>query len=74
MEGEGGWFSVTVGDAVSTVKLIVLLAPCGLPSELAWVATAVYWPLESGLVACPEFHSPGAFVASALETSTLNTL
>ena len=74
LEGEGGWFSVTVGDAVSTVNLMVLLTPCGLPRELDWVATAWYWPLDRDGLALPEFQLPGALVASALETSLFEEL
>src|SRR6202035_3250281 len=73
-DGEGIESSVTLGEAVLTVNLMGLLAPCGLPRELAWVATAWYWPLEREGLAPPEFQPPGALVASALETSLLEEL
>src|SRR6202035_2651671 len=66
--------SDTPGEAVLTVNLMVLLTPCGLPRELAWVATAWYWPLEREGLAPPEFQPPGALVASALETSVFEEL
>ena len=41
LEGDAGRFSVTVGDAVMTVKVTASLLPVGLPSELGWEAWAV---------------------------------
>ena len=74
LEGEVIEFSDTLGDAVLTVNLMLLLVPAGLLTELAWVAAAVYSPLDRAGLALPEFQLPGAFVASALATSVLSAL
>src|ERR1035441_7852483 len=66
-DGEGGRFSVTVGEAVSTSNVTGLLSPSGFPSELGWTATAVYSPLESDGLALPELQLPPVPVAAAFE-------
>ena len=48
--------------------------PVSLPSELSWVAFAVYDPLVSGGVALPEPHVPPLPFAVAVETSSLAEL
>ncbi len=73
-DGEVIDFRVTLGEAVLMVNLTPLLVPAGFPSELDWVATAVYWPLDRAGLALPEFHVPGALVASALATCSLEEL
>jgi hypothetical protein len=40
-DGDGGWLNDTVGDAVLTTNVTLLLLPSGFPSELGCVATAV---------------------------------
>jgi len=67
-DGDSGWSSVTVGEAVSTVNLTGALVPVGLPSELGWLATAVYCPLGSVGLALPELQLPPAGVAVAVAT------
>jgi hypothetical protein len=67
-EGDFGWFNVTSGAAVFTVKATGALFPAGLPRELLCVATAVYWPLTSAGLALPDVQSPPVPVASALAT------
>ena len=48
-DGEVGCASVTVGAAVSTLKVAGALCPSGFPtSELGSVAIAVYVPSASG--------------------------
>src|SRR5882762_6934772 len=47
-DGDFGWFNVTVGGEVLTVKVAVLLFPGAFPIELGWTAIAVYCPFESG--------------------------
>src|SRR6202035_158170 len=74
LDGEEMELSVTVGEVVSTVNLMLLLVPPGFPTELACVATAWYSPLERAGLALPEFQLPGALVASALETSLFEEL
>ena len=69
LEGDFGWFRVTCGGAVSTVKVTVALTPAGLPSELGCVAIAVYWPSASSGLAAPDSHSPPLPDAVALETA-----
>ena len=66
-----GGFSVTVGGFVSTVNATCWLVPGGFPSELVWVATAVYvcFPLARLGLALPEVQLPPVGVAVALETS-----
>ena len=51
LDGEEGWFNVTLGGKVSTVKLYgeVRLSP-PMPSS-SCCATAVYFPSGSGVVA-----------------------
>src|SRR2546423_10138259 len=66
LDGEAGWFSVTVGAAVSTVNLTASLLPSGLPSELGCVATAVYWPSFKAGLAGPEVQLPATTVPVAL--------
>jgi hypothetical protein len=73
-DGEEIEFNETVGEAVLTVNLMAVLFPSGFETELDWVATAVYSPLDRAGLALPEFHVPGAFVASALETSVFEEL
>src|SRR2546421_11845564 len=68
-DGDLGLFRLTVGGEVLTVNVIVLLTPGAFPSELVWVAIAVYGPLVRVGLACPELHSPPVPVAVALETS-----
>src|SRR5258708_21204735 len=68
LEGDSTGFSVTVGEAVLTVNVTVLLRPSELPSELGCVATAVYCPLVSPGLACPELQPPPVPSAVALET------
>jgi hypothetical protein len=36
LEGVFGWFSITVGEFVSTVKVTGTLFPVAFPSELGW--------------------------------------
>src|ERR1017187_4275842 len=67
-EGEGGRFSVTVGEAVSTSNVTGLLVPAGFPSELGWTATAVYSPFERDVPALPELQLPPVPGAAASET------
>ena len=43
------WFNDTTGVMVITSKCIGSLLPGGLPIELGWLATAVYFPLLSAL-------------------------
>ena len=66
-----GGLSVTVGGFVSTVKATGALLPGGFPSELAWVATAVYvcFPLARLGLALPDVQLPPDGAAVALETS-----
>jgi hypothetical protein len=73
-EGDGGWFRVTVGELVSTTKVTGELLPGELPSELGWVATAVYWPLAKAGLACPELQPPPVPLAAAFETGTPSAL
>jgi hypothetical protein len=40
-DGDAGLFNVTVGEAVLTANVTLLLLPAGFPNELGWVATAV---------------------------------
>jgi hypothetical protein len=40
-DGDGGLFNVTVGEAVLTTNVTLLLLPAGFPNELGCVATAV---------------------------------
>src|SRR3954447_8896594 len=68
LEGDSTAFSVTVGEAVLTVNVTVLLRPSELPIELGCVATAVYWPLVSPGLACPELQLLPVPSALALET------
>jgi len=69
LDGVSGWFRVTVGGAVLTVKVTGALVPVGLPrSELSWVATAVYSPLDSVGLAAPEVQLPPAWLAVAVAT------
>ena len=74
LDGEEIELRLTLGDAVLTVNLMLLLSPCGFETELTWVATAWYSPLDRAGLALPEFHVPGALVASALETSVFEEL
>src|SRR4029077_19464931 len=53
-----------------TVNVTGSLLPVGFPSsELAWVATAVYCPLDRAGVAPPEVHWAPVPVAVAIETT-----
>lgn len=69
LDGDLTELNATVGAAVLTVKLTVLLLPVGFPSELAWVAIAEYCPLERAGLAPPELQSPPVPPAVALDTS-----
>ena len=69
LEGDFGWSKVTVGELVSTVKVRASLEPAGFPSELSWVATAVYCPLERAGSASPEAQPPPVPAAVAVETT-----
>src|SRR5437879_12920280 len=68
-DGDGGWFSVTVGELVSTTNVTGELLPGELPSELGWTATAVYGPLVKAGLACPELQPPPVRPAAAVETA-----
>src|SRR4051794_1091511 len=64
-----GATSVTFGELRSTTKLTGALLPSGLPSELVWVACAVYSPIGS---AGPELtgpHLPPLGAVEALATT-----
>src|SRR2546421_13031732 len=74
LDGEAGWFSVTVGAAVSTVNLTASLSPSGLPSELGSVATAVYWPSFKAGLARPEGQLPATTVPVALAATVPSAL
>src|SRR6476469_6435298 len=74
LEGDGGCFKVTVGEAVSISKVTGLLFPAGLPSELVWVALAVYSPLERAGLAPPELQPPPVPVAAAVERTVPSAL
>ena len=63
------WFSATLGVVVSTVKVTGELVPVGFPSELGWVASAVYCPLGSAGLALLEVQAPPVPVADAVETA-----
>ena len=71
LERATGWFSVTAGAVVSTANVTGTLVPGGFPSELSWLAIAVYscFPLDSAGVASPDVQLPPWTVAVALETS-----
>ena len=68
LEGDFGAFNVTLGAAVSTVKVSGSLAPAGFSSGLSCIAIAVYCPLDRAGLASPELQSPPLPVAVALET------
>jgi hypothetical protein len=69
LDGDTGWPSVTVGEAVSTVNVTGALTPAALPSELGCVAIAVYWPLGRGGAEGPDVHVPPVGVAVAVATT-----
>ena len=64
----GGCSKVTVGEVVSTTNVTGELVPVGFPSELSWLAIAVYFPLGSAGLALPDVQAPPVPVAVALET------
>ena len=66
-DGDVGWFSVTVGDAVLTTKVTAALLPSGFPRELGCVACAVYSPLTSAGLAALDVQLPLAGAAVALD-------
>ena|SRR5438552_3298963 len=68
-DGDGGAFKVTVGDDVSTTNVTGELVPAGLPSELSWVASAVYCPLESAGLALPDAKAPPVPAVVAVATT-----
>jgi hypothetical protein len=73
--GFASGFNVTLGDAVSTVKETGALTPAGFPTELGWVAVAVYSPLVRAGLAGPELQLAPLPAAVAVETSVaLSTL
>ena len=67
LDGDFGWFNVTVGEFVSTVNVTGRLLPVGFPRELGWYATAVYWPFDRTGVTVPEVQLPPVPVALALD-------
>ena len=69
-----GESSVTLGAAVSTVKVTGSLTPAGFPSGLGWVAIAVYCPLERAGLALPEPHPPPVPDAVAVATTDPSAL
>ena len=71
LDRAAGAFNVTAGAAVSTVNVTELLVPAGFPSELCWVAIAVYtcFPLDRAGLALPELQPPPAPVAVAVATT-----
>ena len=68
-DGDTGLFKVTAGAAVLMVNVTGALTPAGLPTELSWVATAVYSPLASAGVAGAEVQPPPVPVAVAVATA-----
>ena len=70
--GGAGWgtaATLTTGGGV-TVNVTGVLLPAGFPRiELAWVATAVYWPAGSAGLALPDVHPARVPAAVAFETS-----
>jgi hypothetical protein len=68
-DGDAGPVSVTFGEAVLTTKLTGLLTPAGFPTELCWIATAVYSPLNRAVPAFPETQLPPVPEADASETT-----
>ena len=71
LDGDFTGSNVTVGEVVSTTNVTGELVPAGFPSELVWLATAVYvcFPLARLGFALPEVQLPPVDVAVALETS-----
>jgi hypothetical protein len=69
LDGDFGWFNVSLGGPVSTVKVTGSLMPAGFPSELGCVATAVYCPLDKAGLASPDAQVPPVPVAIAVETT-----
>ena len=69
LDRNAGEFNVTVGGDVLTVKVTGSLLPAGLPSGLAWMATAVKvcFPLGRAGVALPEVQLPPVPVAVAVD-------
>jgi hypothetical protein len=74
LEGDFGWSNVTIGELVSTMNVTCALLPAGFPSELGWVAIAVYCPLDKAGLAWPELQAPPVPVAAALETTLPSAL
>src|SRR5271168_320655 len=66
-DGDVGWLSVTVGDAVLTMNVTAALLPSGFPRELGCVANAVYSPLGSSGLAASDVQLPLVGVAVALD-------
>src|SRR6202035_1819198 len=67
-------FSVTVGGDVLTVNVTALLLPAGFPSELGWLACAVYSPAHRDGLASPELQPPPVPDAVANETAPPSAL
>jgi hypothetical protein len=68
-DGDGGWPKVTVGELVFTSNVTDSLTPLALPSELGWVAIAVYCPLVRAGLALLDVHPPLLGVAVPVETT-----
>ena len=67
-EGGGTAASVMTGGGV-TVNVTGALSPRGFPSELFWMATEVYCPIDRAGLALPDVQPAPVPVAVAVETA-----